>query len=85
VPEDGAGGALTFGRLASGQVVITGWAIRAPVASIDNAPAAWRRGDEATRPFFGRGQVRLHGFREETGEVQEVRGNDGRVLWRRDS
>jgi hypothetical protein len=85
VPEGGAGGALSFGRLATGQVVITGWAIRAPVAAIDDAPTAWRRGDEATRPFFGRGQVRLRGFREETGEVQEVRGNDGRVLWRRDS
>lgn len=84
VPARGAGGVLNFGRLASGPVVITGWTIRAPVASIDQSPASWRRSDEATRPYFGRGAVRLHGFREESGEVEEVRGTDGRILWQRD-
>lgn len=85
VPQGSAGGALSFGRLASGEVVITGWAIRAPVARIDRTPGARYRSDGKTRPYFGRGTVRLHGFREELGAVKEVRRADGRVLWHGDS
>jgi hypothetical protein len=85
VPQGRAGGALSFGRLASGELVITGWVIRAPVARIDRSPAGQWLGDEKTRAFFGRGRVALHGFREEMGVVKEVRRADGRVLWHGDS
>jgi hypothetical protein len=84
VPRGSAGGVLSFGRLASGQLIITGWVIRAPVASIDRSPVGRFSSDERTRPFFGRGRLTLHGFRVEIGEVQEVRGGDGRLLWRRE-
>jgi hypothetical protein len=85
VPTGSAGGALTFARLASGPVLITGWAIRAPIAMIDPLGAGDRRENERTRPFFGSGRVASQGYWEEVGEVEEVRGPDGRVLWRRDA
>lgn len=85
VPRGRAGGVLSFGRLASGQLIITGWLIRAPVARIDRSPVGRFTADERARPFFGRGRLTLHGFRVEVGEVQEVRGSDGRLLWRRES
>lgn len=83
VPKGSAGGALTFARLVSGPVLIAGWAIRAPIAMIDPLLAGDRREDERTRPFFGSGRVASQGYWEEVGEVEEVRGPDGRVLWRR--
>jgi hypothetical protein len=83
VPKGSAGGALTFARLATGQVVIVGWAIRAPIAQIDPLGTGHRREDERTRPFFGTGRVVSQGYREEVGEVEDVRGPDGRVLWQR--
>lgn len=85
VPRGRAGGVLSFGRLASGQLIITGWVIRAPVARIDRSPVGRFTSDERARPYFGRGRLTLHGFRVEIGEVQEVRGSDGRLLWRRES
>jgi hypothetical protein len=83
VPRGRAGGVLSFGRLASGSLVIIGWVIRAPVARIDRLTAGRSPRDERARPFFGSGRLVLHGFRLETGEVQEIRAKDGRVLWRR--
>jgi len=83
VPRGRAGGVLSFGRLDSGSLVITGWVVRAPVARIDRSPAGRLLHDERSRPYFGSGRLVLHGFRLEIGEVQEIRARDGRVLWRR--
>jgi hypothetical protein len=84
VPRDGAGGSLSFARLSSGQIVITGWKIRAPVAQVDRSVVGRAVPSGDTRRFFGLGTVRLHGYREEVGEVQEIRNPNGRLLWRRE-
>lgn len=83
VPRGSAGGRLDFGLLPTGQPVVTGWTIRAPVARIESWSEGTKVRDESTRPFFGPGKVVLHGFREELGEVYDIRLGDGQVLWRR--
>lgn len=84
VPKGSAGGRLDFEFLSTGQPVLTGWSIRAPVARIEDWPEGTRVRDEtATRPFFGPGKVVLHGFREEKGEVNDIRVANGPVLWQR--
>ena len=85
VPTGRAGGSVDFDLLSSGQLVIVGWELRAPMASTQPyAPTDGRR-DETTRPYFGGQRVLLHGFKIEAGKVQEVLGADQRVLWRRGS
>jgi Carboxypeptidase regulatory-like domain len=84
VPRGSAGGRLEFNQLPGGQLIVTGWRIRAPVARIESWPEGTRVRDESTLPFFGPGKVVLHGFREEVGQVQDIRLTDGRVLWRLD-
>lgn len=84
VPKGSAGGRLDFQFLAGGQPVLTGWSIRAPVARIEDWSEGTRVRDETTtRPFFGPGKVVLHGFREEIGEVNDIRLANGQVLWQR--
>lgn len=85
VPKGSAGGQLDFALLPTGQPVLTGWTIRAPVARLEDWPEGTRVRDESTRPFFGPGKVVLHGFREELGEVVDIRLRDGQVLWQRQS
>ena len=84
VPKGSAGGRLDFNVLPQGAPILTHWSIRAPVARIEHWPEGARVHDESTRPYFGPGKVVLHAFREELGEVQDVRRPDGEVLWRRD-
>lgn len=81
VPKGSAGGRLEFAFLADGRPVLTGWSIRAPVARIEDWPEGVRVRDESTKPFFGSGRVVLHGFREETGEVRDIRQSSGTVIW----
>jgi hypothetical protein len=81
VPKGSAGGRLDFEFLAGGQPVLTGWSIRAPVARIEDWPEGTRVRDQTTLPFFGPGKVALHGFREEVGEVNDIRLADGQVVW----
>jgi len=83
VPKGSAGGQLLFARLPSGQPILTGWTIRAPVARVESWPEGVRVRDQSTRPFFGSGRVVLHGFREERGRVDDVRNAAGQVLWRK--
>ena len=83
VPRRSAGGTLRFDRLPSGQPILTGWLIRAPVAATEPWPIGTRRRDQGTVPYFGHGRIVLHGFREEEGVVNLVRDLGGRVLWRR--
>jgi hypothetical protein len=82
VPRGTSGGQLEFDRLPGGQPILIGWTIRAPVARIQPWPEGAFVRDETTRPFFGGGKVTLQGFREERGEVSDVRTTGGRVLWR---
>ena len=84
VPAGRAGGSVEFALLSSGQLVLTGWELRAPMASTQPYAPTDRRRDESTRPFFGGQKVLLHGFKIEVGSVQEVQGADHRVLWRRE-
>ena len=84
VPAGSAGGMIEFGLLRSGQLVITGWELRAPMASTAPYPPLERRRDESTRAYFGGQKVLLHGFKVESGSVQEVQGADHRLLWRRE-
>lgn len=81
VPRGSAGGRLEFAFLGDGRPVLTGWSIRAPVARIEDWPEGVRVRDESTKPFFGPGKVSLHGFREESGEVRDIRQPDGTVIW----
>jgi hypothetical protein len=83
VPKGSAGGRLSFAFLGDGRPVLTGWSIRAPVAKVEDWPEGVRLRDETTKPFFGPGKVSLHGFREEIGEVRDIRKPDGRVVWSR--
>ena len=83
VPKGTTGGRLDFSLLPGGQPILIGWTIRAPVARIEDWPEGTRVRDESTRSFFGPGKVVLHGFREELGEVRDVRRADGEVLWHR--
>jgi hypothetical protein len=83
VPKGSAGGRLDFALLPDGQPVLTGWAIRAPVARVQDWPEGTRVRDQTTRPFFGSGKVVLHGFREEEGRVNDIRLQNGQVLWQR--
>ncbi len=85
VPPGRAGGSIEFALLSTGQLVLTGWELRAPMASTQPYAPTDRRRDESTRPFFGGQKVLLHGFKVEVGSVQEVLGPDRRVLWRRDA
>jgi hypothetical protein len=84
VPAGRAGGTIEFGLLSSGQLVITAWELRAPMASTQPYPPAVRERDQSTRPYFGGQKVLLHGFKVEAGSVQEVQGADHRVLWQRE-
>lgn len=81
VPKGRSGGQLDFTFLDDGRPALTGWSIRAPVARIEDWPEGARVRDESTIPYFGHGKVVLHGFREETGLVQEIRIPNGGVLW----
>lgn len=81
VPKGTAGGQLDFAFLENGRPVLTGWSIRAPIAKIEDWPEGVRVRDESTKPFFGPGKVSLHGFREETGVVRDIRQPDGKVIW----
>ncbi len=83
VPRGSAGGQLNFAFLADGRPLLIEWSIRAPVARLESWPEGARVRDESTKPFFGTGKVVLHGFREETGEVRDVRKPDGTVMWSR--
>jgi hypothetical protein len=85
VPAGRAGGSVEFALLSSGHLVLTGWELRAPMASTQPYAPTDRRRDESTRPFFGGRKVLLHGFKIEVGSVQEVLGADRRVLWSRDA
>lgn len=85
VPPGRAGGSIEFALLTTGQLVLTGWELRAPMASTQPYAPTDRRRDESTRPFFGGQKVLLHGFKVEIGSVQEVLGPDHRVLWRREA
>lgn len=85
VPPGRAGGSIEFALLSTGQLVLTGWELRAPMASTQPYAPTDRRRDESTRPFFGGQKVLLHGFKVEVGSVQEVLGPDQRVLWRREA
>jgi hypothetical protein len=84
VPRGSAGGTLEFAFLGDGRPVLTGWSIRAPVARLTDWPEGTRVRDESTRPFFGTGKVILQGFREEQGQVKDIRLQDGTVLWKRE-
>ena len=81
VPPGRAGGSLEFERLPGGQPVVTGWTIRAPIASRVPATAGGRRGDPETVPFFGRGRITLQGFLVEEAEVERILGPTGAVIW----
>lgn len=81
VPKGLAGGQLDFTFLPDGRPALTRWTIRAPVARIEDWPEGARVRDESTRPYFGPGKVALHGFREETGTVLDIRVPNGRVLY----
>jgi hypothetical protein len=83
VPAGRAGGSVEFGLLSSGQLVITGWELRAPMASTEPYPPTVTRRDESTRRYFGGQKVLLHGFKVESGAVQEVQSQAHRVLWSR--
>ncbi len=84
VPKGSAGGMLEFDQLGDGRPVLAGWRIRAPVAQSSPRPfGSSRRWDERTKPFFGGGVIALHGFREERGEVTEIRSAGGDIVWRR--
>ncbi len=83
VPKGSAGGRLNFAFLADGRPVLTEWSIRAPVARLESWPEGTRVRDESTKPYFGTGKVVLHGFREETGLVRDIRKADGTVMWSR--
>jgi hypothetical protein len=85
VPAGRAGGSVEFALLSSGQLVLIGWELRAPMASTQPYAPTDRRRDESTRPFFGGRKVLLHGFKVEVGAVQEVQDTARRVLWRRES
>jgi hypothetical protein len=85
VPAGRAGGSIDFALLTTGQLVITGWELRAPMASTQPYAPGDRRRDESTRPYFGGQKVLLHGFKIEAGAVQEVQDADHRVLWRREA
>lgn len=85
VPAGSAGGSVEFALLPTGQLVIIGWELRAPMASTQPYAPGDRRRDESTRPFFGGQKVLLHGFKVEAGAVQEIQDQRRRVLWRRGS
>lgn len=81
VPAGRAGGSLEFARLPSGQPVVVGWTIRAPIASRAPATAGRRRSDARTEAFFGSGWTTLQGFLVEESRVEQVLGEGSRVLW----
>lgn len=81
VPKGSSGGELEFVFLKDGRPALTRWTIRAPVARIQDWPEGARVRDESTRPYFGPGKVVLHGYREETGTVLDIRVPKGGLLW----
>lgn len=81
VPPGRAGGSLEFARLPSGQPVVVGWTMRAPIASRAPATAGRRRSDARTEAFFGSGRTTLQGFLVEESLVAQILGPGGRVLW----
>lgn len=81
VPPGTAGGELTFTRLESGDWIITGWEMRAPVAMAEPLKIG-ARPDERVLPYFGNRKVKLGGFLQEVGQVDEVRAADSSVVWR---
>jgi len=81
VPPGSAGGALEFVRLASGAWIISGWRVTAPVAAVEPLKID-QRADESVFPYFGNKRVKLAGYLEEHGYVEEVRAADSTVVWR---
>jgi hypothetical protein len=81
VPPGAAGGALDFVRLPSGSWIISGWRMTAPVAAVEPLNLN-QHADESVFPYFGNKRVKLAGFLEEHGYVEEVRAVDSTVVWR---
>lgn len=81
VPAGRAGGSLEFGRLKGGQPVVTGWTIRAPIASRVPPTAGGRRADPRTEPYFGRGRIGLLGFLVEEARVERILEKGGNTVW----
>lgn len=83
VPKNQAGGTIEFARIRTGQPIVSGWVLRAPVARIQPWPAGSTRHDDRTSRFFGNSKVELHGYREDQGRVDQVHRLDGTLVWDR--
>ncbi len=81
VPPRITGGELKFVRLDSGAWIITGWRMTAPIAAVEPLRLGTQP-DESVFPYFGNKRVKLGGFLEEEGQVEEVRAQDSAVVWR---
>jgi hypothetical protein len=81
VPPGSVGGDLDFVRLDSGAWIISHWRMNAPVARAEPLPLGFTPEPDERR-FFGAHKVRLAGYLEEEGRVEEVRIPDSVTVWR---
>jgi hypothetical protein len=81
VPAEEAGGRIDFLRLPGGAWIVRRWSLRAPVAVRAPSLPGQRRYDPSEVRFFGHVRTSLFGFKEEGGEVTEVRDGGGKVIW----
>jgi hypothetical protein len=81
VPKESVGGDLDFVRLDTGAWIISHWRMNAPVARTEPLPLGIPP-EEDERRFFGAHRVKLAGYLEEVGRVEEARTQDSVTVWR---